>query len=99
MSNLNERVCKEWLGLEEGTVEFVSELSKLDWSDAMREEEAVIYFTNASAQEQEEEDNKDQFRPYSSSEWQEDVVLIGEEISDYEATMEAFLEECYQDSL
>jgi len=95
MSNLNERVVVEWLGIEKGTPEFVSELSKLEWSDAMREEQAVIYFTN----DETEEDNKDQFRPISSGEWQEDVVLIGEEISDYEATMEAFLEECYLDSL
>ena len=56
MSDLNVRVVVEWLGCKEGTPEFVSELSILEWADAMHEEEAVIYFTNGSSEFQETPD-------------------------------------------
>jgi hypothetical protein len=77
----------------------LSDLMQDDVAKCYEEEQNALIYFGAIDAEQEEVDNKDQFRPISSGEWQEDVVLIGEEISDYEATMEAFLEECYQDSL
>jgi len=93
MSNLNERVCKEWMGLTEGTVEFVSELSKLEWADAMHEEEAVIYFTNGSSEFQETPDLIGEIYSDYSEAMEEFQAAISDENSPINVWADEFLED------
>ena len=78
MSNL---ICG-WMGIGENSQEGKLELIRQETIAAIAEEQAVIFFTSGKCS------------PVAHSEWQEDVVLIGEEISDYEETMVEFFEMC-----
>jgi hypothetical protein len=79
---MKNKIC-EWMGLIEGSVDYIEEVSRQEWNDALAEEQAVNYFTSRPA-------IVSDFTNHNYTE----VDLPGEVYPDYEETMQEFLEMC-----
>lgn len=68
---MKNQIC-EWMGLEVGTVEYKLECIRQEFQADLERETAMVYFGAYNS---------------TSNEWQEDNILPGEMIDDYDFTM------------